>query len=75
MNIEEVVKYHKQAEAFLEERLKEIALAPGDDNAVALGLALDFHRRAIIVLMAAKEMFENHPGLVEKAAAYDALQK
>jgi hypothetical protein len=56
MPIEELIKYHQDAISYLENQQK--ALAEGDQLLIPVGIATDFHRRAVVVLMAAKAMFE-----------------
>lgn len=79
MPIEQLINYHKEAGAHLELELaryeRNTILPEREVRIRAFKAAIDFHNRAIVVLTAAEEMFKNHEGLVEKAAAYDALQK
>jgi dTDP-4-dehydrorhamnose 3,5-epimerase-like enzyme len=56
MPIDELIKYHQDAITYLENQQK--ALAEGDQLLIPVGIATDFHRRAVVVLMAAKAMFD-----------------
>jgi hypothetical protein len=79
MEIDQIINYHEKAAQFLENSIQQIgeqSEEARDDNQLRAFLAgADFHRQTIVVLIAAKKMFQEKQAAKPKVLSIKPNEK